>query len=376
MTTINTAQYTNAYLLLGNTAASIAKATAAASSSNTGSSSQDAATNITLSSTAQSALATKDLATVVAETRAALTKLLTDAKLTSPLKDGKLALDLSSLDRRALYAVAANTENKFTDDERSAAALELTSRLDAALAGPAAIGRVTGDYASLYKAAVEFLDGASAEEKATDTWARQKAALLEAQKQLTADPTTLPVVDNDPVADYLKRAAGGQTGPSRDFGDIAKDARTALDKQYEDAKAAGKELVFSKFRTKGQQADFSQFDSRSLSAIALNKDEKFSDQEVSAAKAEMRTRSGQALLASFKSASSSTDPTAFATNIIGAYASLSSEEREAAGWSESFYAAAVSNYESSLKLAQMFAQSSGSSSNSSGLGGLAGLLGG
>ncbi len=50
--------------------------------------------------------------------------------------------------------------------------------------------------------------------------------------------------------------------------------------------------------------------------------------------------------------------------------------REAAGWSESFYAAAVSNYESSLKLAQMFAQSSGSSSNSSGLGGLAGLLGG
>ena len=70
------------------------------------------------------------------------------------------------------------------------------------------------------------------------------------------------------------------------------------------AKAAGKELLFSKLRKVGQQVDFSQFDSRSLSAIALNKDEKFTGEEINAAKAEMRSRSGQALLASFKSASS------------------------------------------------------------------------
>jgi len=375
MTTISAAQYSNYYLLLGSTA-SASKTAASSGSADTGTgSSSNGATNITLSSAAQSALSTKDLATVVAETREALTKLLDDAKLTSPLKDGKLALDLSSLDRRALYAVASNAEGKFTDDERSAAAIELSNRLDAALAGPAAVARVTGDLANLYKAATDFLDGASPEEKAADAWAKQKAALLEAQKQLTADPQTMPDVADDPVVDYLKRVENGQAGQVRDFGDVAKDARAALDKQYADAKAAGQELVFSKLRKVGQQVDFSNFDSRSLSAIALNKDDQFSGEEVNAAKAEMRTRSGQALLASFKSASNSGDPTAFATSIISAFASLTSEERQAAGWTDSFYAAAVSNYESSLKLADMFAQSSSGSANNSGLSGLASLLG-
>lgn len=376
MTTVSSTQYSSYYALLGSTAATATKTTSSASTGSGTDSSSSSATNITLSSAALSALNTKDLATVVAETRAALDKLLTDAKVTSPMKDGKPAIDLSSLDRRALYAVVSNASGKFTDDERPAAAINLSNRFDAALTGPAAVARLTGDYAGLYKASLDFLDGASAEEKATDAWAKQKAAALEAQKQLTADPTKMPVVDNDPVADYLKRAQGGQTGQPRDFGNVATDVRTALDKQYADAKAAGKELVFSKLRKVGQQVDFSVFDSRSLSAIALNKDEKFTGEEVNAAKAEIRGRSGQALLASFKSASSGSDPTAFAVNIISAYASLSPEERQAVGWTESFYNAAVSNYESSSKIAQMFAQSSGSNSNSSGLGSLAALLGG
>ena len=377
MTTVSSAQYSNYYLLLGSTAASASRTAASSGGSGTGSSSNNA-TNITLSSAAQTALATKDLATVVAETREALDKLLADAKATSPLKDGKLAIDLSSLDRRALYAVAANTEGKFSDDERSAAAIELSNRFDAALTGPAAVARITGDYSTLYKAALDFLDGASPEEKATDAWAKQKAGALEAQKQLAADPTTLPAVADDPVADYLERAQNGETGQPRDFGDVATDVRAALDKQYADAKAAGTQLVFSKLRKVGQQVDFSQFNSRALSAIALNQDDKFSGEEVLAAKAEMRSRTGQALLASFKSAASGSDPTAFATNLISAYASLSPEERQAAGWTESFYNAALSNYESSSKIAQMFAQSTGasSSSGSTGLGSLTTLLGG
>lgn len=376
MTTITSATQYSAYRYLAT--ATTTSSTAGSSSGagdNSSSSSGNSATSITLSSAALSAMGVKDYATVIAETRTALTKLLDDAEATSPLKDGKLAIDLSGLDRRALFAIASNAEGQFTDDERSAAAIELSNRFDAALTGPAAVARVTGDGATLYKAALDFLDGASDEEKATDVWKTRKAATLEAQKQLAADPATLPDVANDPVADYLRRSETGKTGELRDFGDVATDVRAALDKQAADAKAAGKELVFSKFRKNGQQVDFSQFDSRSLSAIVLNKDDKFSVEEVNAAKSEIRTRSGQALLASFKSASSSGDPTAFALNLISAYSSLSAEERTAVGWTQSFYDNALANYQSSAKIAEMFASSTQSDSVSSGFSGLASLLG-
>ena len=376
MTTITSATQYSAYRYLAT--ATTTSSTAGSSSGagdNNSSSSGNSATSITLSSAALSAMGVKDYATVIAETRTALTKLLDDAEATSPLKDGKLAIDLSGLDRRALFAIASNAGGQFTDDERSAAAIELSNRFDAALTGPAAVARVTGDGATLYKAALDFLDGASDEEKATDVWKTRKAATLEAQKQLAADPATLPDVANDPVADYLRRSETGKTGELRDFGDVATDVRAALDKQAADAKAAGKELVFSKFRKNGQQVDFSQFDSRSLSAIVLNKDDKFSVEEVNAAKSEIRTRSGQALLASFKSASSSGDPTAFALNLISAYSSLSAEERTAVGWTQSFYDNALANYQSSAKIAEMFASSTQSDSVSSGFSGLASLLG-
>ena len=376
MTTITSATQYSAYRYLAT--ATTTSSTAGSSSGagdNNSSSSGNSATSITLSSAALSAMGVKDYATVIAETRTALTKLLDDAEATSPLKDGKLAIDLSGLDRRALFAIASNAEGQFTDDERSAAAIELSNRFDAALTGPAAVARVTGDGATLYKAALDFLDGASDEEKATDVWKTRKAATLEAQKQLAADPATLPDVANDPVADYLRRSETGKTGELRDFGYVATDVRAALDKQAADAKAAGKELVFSKFRKNGQQVDFSQFDSRSLSAIVLNKDDKFSVEEVNAAKSEIRTRSGQALLASFKSASSSGDPTAFALNLISAYSSLSAEERTAVGWTQSFYDNALANYQSSAKIAEMFASSTQSDSVSSGFSGLASLLG-
>jgi len=376
MTTITSATQYSAYRYLAT--ATTTSSTAGSSSGagdNSSSSSGNSATSITLSSAALSAMGVKDYATVIAETRTALTKLLDDAEATSPLKDGKLAIDLSGLDRRALFAIASNAEGQFTDDERSAAAIELSNRFDAALTGPAAVARVTGDSSTLYKAALDFLDGASDEEKATDVWKTRKAATLEAQKQLAADPATLPDVANDPVADYLRRSETGKTGELRDFGDVATDVRAALDKQAADAKAAGKELVFSKFRKNGQQVDFSQFDSRSLSAIVLNKDDKFSVEEVNAAKSEIRTRSGQALLASFKSASSSGDPTAFALNLISAYSSLSAEERTAVGWTQSFYDNALANYQSSAKIAEMFASSTQSDSASSGFSGLASLLG-
>jgi hypothetical protein len=354
MTTISTATYTP---YVPTTPTPSPKNTTSATSSGTGSGSQSA-TNVTLSDAAKAALALPDFTTVVADARAALDKLFADG--TKPAD-----ADLSKLDRRQLFAVASNAEAKFTSDEQAAAKAEQQTRLDAALSGPLAVARVTDDIEGIYTTALAWLDGASTEEKATPAWTAQRAALLDAQKQLAAEPSKTPAVDGDIVADYIQRATAGDTGTLRAFDAVAGDVRAALDKQYADAKAAGKPLVFSSVQ-KGQPVDFSQFDSRSLSAIVLDQGNKFSAEEVFAAKQEMQRRSGATLLAGLKNASSS-DPAAFAKNLISAYGSMSPEERSAAGWSDKLYAAAVASYNTASQLANIFGDSSGVSGSSSAL---------
>lgn len=321
-----------------------------------GTGTSSAATNVTLSDTARAALAAKDYATVIAEARAALSKIMTDAGKDTPIADGKLTVDLSSLDRRALFALAANGEGKFSTEEQQAAALDLQNRFDAALAGPAAVMRVTGDYKGLYSAAAAFLDGAGEEQKATPIWKAQREAVAAGLKQLETKPDAAPTgIAGDPVAAYLNRAAGGQTGQARPISDVASDVRTALDKQYAAAKAAGTRLIFSTRFGTGQQADLSAFDSRSLSSIALNTSDKFNETEQLAAKRELRSRSNAAMLAGLKQAGSSSDPTAFAKNLMSMYGSLSTEERQATGLNANFYQTVLDNYRTSSKIAQMIA---------------------
>ncbi len=348
MTTISATTYSPYY----STAAALAaaSATTAASASAGDNSSSSSATSVTLSDAAKAALAQKDFSTVIADTRAALDALYVDG--TKPAD-----ANLSKLDRRQLFAVASNAGGKFTADEQAAAKTEQQSRLDQALAGPLAVARVTDDVDGIYKAALTFLDGASPEEKATPAWTTQRAALLEAQKQLAANPDKTPEVDGDIVADFIKRETAGDTTTTRDFSDVASDARAALDAQYAAAKAAGTQLVFNGVQ-KGQPVDFSDFDSRSLSAIALNQDGKFSAEETTAAGRAIAQRSSAVLLAGLKNASAS-DPGSFAKNLVSAYASMSPEERQAAGWSDKLYAAAVASYNTTSKIAGMFDGSAG-----------------
>lgn len=314
-----------------------------------GSSGDSDATNVTLSDAAKAALiASRDFATVTTDARATLDKLLADAKLTSPLKDGKLALDLGKVDRRELYAMSTNSNQLFTADEQQAAAIELQNRFDQAMAGPTAVGRVTGSVKGLYVAALAYFDAMGPEEKASAAYVDQRAALEEMLKQIEAKPAMLPgAVPNDPVNAYMERLAGGETGKPRDITDVAGDARTTLDAQY---KASG-----------NGKPDYSEFDSRSLASVALNSNGKFSATEVRTASMEMRSRSGAALLQSLKSAGTG-NPAGFAQNVISLYGAMSSEERAAAGWSENLYAAAVANYQTASKLGSMLGQITGSSS--------------
>ncbi len=311
----------------------------------------DQATDIVLSDAAKAVLAGKDFTTISTDMRQTLDGLLSDAGLTSPYKDGALAIDLTTIDRRSLYAMASNGGDLFNAEEQKAAKSELARRFDAALAGPAAVARITGDLTDLYAAGAAHMDGASAEEKASLVWIAQRAALTEAQAAVKNDPGSLPNVANDPVANYLVRAETGEVDQPRPFDSVARDVRVVLDKQYADARAGG---------AANPKPDYGQFGSRSLAAIVLNQGALFSDAEIMSAKGEMRTRSSATLLACSTEAGKSGDPTALAKNIISAFASLSVEERAAAGWSEALYQTALSNYESSAKLAQMFGTSEAS----------------
>lgn len=345
VSTVSNSSLTYAQILANAQKAAQGATTGAVKTNSTSSSSS--ATNITLSAEAQAALASieRDFATVTTDARTNLDKLLTDQKLTSPLKDGKLAADLSKVDRRELYAISTNAGQKFTADEQKAATIELQNRFDAAMAGPTAVSRVTGTIKNLYEAALAYFDNMTPEEKASAPYAEQRAALEDMKKQLDTKPGTLPSSATDPVNQYLKRLADGETGELRDIVDVASDARTTLDAQYK----AG-----------GSRATYKDFDSRSIASVALNSNGEFSAEEVRLAKSEMRSRAGAAVLSGLKNADAG-NPAAFAQNIISLYGAMSTEERAAAGWTDKLYAAAVSSYATTSKLSSMIGEATGNS---------------
>ncbi|UXN75393.1 hypothetical protein N8D56_11760 [Devosia sp. A8/3-2] len=360
MVAVSTAYSANTYY---NVAASqTANAKTGSTASATATTTDAAATSVTLSDAAKAALAAKDFATVLAEARAKLNTLLTEAGRTNPLEKDKLALDLSSSDPHELYAMAS--DDSFTSDEQKAAGLEMQRRLEAALAGPAAVAKVTGNYQGLYKAAAEYLDSSGAEEKAAPDWIAARAAVTEGLKQLQADPKKLPDAgEDDPVAIYLALVKAGETATPRPITDVAGTARNTLDTLYADATKAGKAPTFNKNTSVGTYIDLSKFDSRTLSSIVLDTSGKFTPEETRAADRALRAKSRAALVAGFQNAAKSSDPTAFSQNIISIYSSMSPEERQAAGWSEDFYKAAPGSYQSTSQLVKMFADAGGSSTS-------------
>lgn len=350
--------------------------TAAATTAQDQQGSTAGATEVVLSEEAKAALAERDFAKVLADARSKLTELLDEAGRTSPLQKGKLALDLSTLDHRELYAMSSDAS--FSADEREAAGLEMQRRFEAALAGPAAIAKVTGNYTNLYKAAAAYLDGLGAEERASADWKAGRAAVTEGLKQLQTKPGSLPDAgDSDPVALYLALAEAGNAAEPISMDDLASNTRTTLDRLYAEAKANGKLATYNRQTTTGTYIDMSRFSSRALSSIVLDTSGDFTQTEINAARSALQAKSGATLLAGFQSANKSGDPTAFSQNIIAAFTSLSAEERMAVGWSDKLYEAAMQSYASTSKLMSMFGQATGGgSAGATGPGGLAALLGG
>ncbi|MBF0679752.1 MAG: hypothetical protein IR164_12540 [Devosia sp.] len=333
-----------------------------------------AATSVTLSDAARAALSERDLATVLSDARAKLAKLLEEVGRTSPLQGEELALDLSSLDARELYALASDKNSKA--DESEAATLEMQRRLEAALSGPLAIANVTGDFTGLYKAAASYFDSLGPEEKASADWKAGRDALTEGLKQLQTDPKRFPDAgEDDPVALYMALVEAKDATGQQSMVTLAANARAVLNRRYADAHAAGKTPSFNPYSSRGAHIDLSDLSSRSLSAIVLNEGDQFTETEIKAAQSTLRTKSSAALMAGLKAAGQSGDPSAFSQNVIAAFSSLSPEERQAAGWSDKLYEAAMANYTTSSKLMQMFTELSGTSPTTKSSNGLSGLLG-
>ncbi|MFT4253322.1 MAG: hypothetical protein QM608_12630 [Caulobacter sp.] len=356
MTRIGSQGYAAAYAYAGATSGQTGTTAAQTQAKAAEAAKSGASVSVTLSAEAQAALAAagsdgRSLSTVISDARKSLDALLSAAKATSALKDGKATIDVSGLDRRGLYAIASNQGGGFPIEEQVVAGLQLKAGQDKALAGPAADARVAGDYAGLYKAALTRHEAAGTEEKGTLAWQSAKAALVEGLRQATAKPGTAPTgVADDPVAAYLKENGGVVSNPrSRDIDDVVSDVRTALDRQYSLATGEG----MARDADAGT-IDFSRFDDRSLSAVALNKGGGFSEHEVKEAAAEIRARSRDGVSSSWKSAQKSGDGSAFGRTLVSQYVSMSDEEREAAGWTPALYDKMVSLQNLSTRLSSMF----------------------
>jgi hypothetical protein len=362
MTSVN-AGYANPYASYGSAyarAAATQPSLANTLASDDPAATSNAATNLTLSDAARAQLANasglKDFSVVTAETRTALDSLYAAAKVTGPLDDaGRPTVELSSFDRRALFAVAANNAGKFTSDEQSIAAYELDNRFNAALAPAAATAQLTGDVGVLYTAAQSYLDGASGEEKTTTAWAAKRDAVQQGLQATQQNPGKVPTgIAGDPVAAYLAQYPdGGGAAAPQDFSSVAKAVRATLDAQAKAAGAIGKELVFDPGRKTGQLADLKDIDNRSLSAISLNQDQLFSAQESFAAKQELDSRNRASILEALKQSQSSGDPTRLSLGILNTYSAMSDEERLATNWTPALRDTAVQSYKSTTSLLSM-----------------------
>lgn len=347
-----------------------------AKTDNTDTSSQPtSATSVTLSDEAKAHLAKQapvaddppSIATLTTNARAWFDQQYASLGISSAMLDGKVAVDLSGQSRATLSAVADNAQGEFTTDEATAATKALQARFDDAMTPYVVIARHTGNYASLYAAASDYLDKAGADEKATPAWQNQKQAVQQGLAAATANFGKAPVTNNDadPVRALLNRtsatapaAAAGSGTEAQSANALSANARAMLDAQASSARDNGKELVFSSGRKTGQQVDFTKFDNRTLAIMALNTDASFSTAEAGAAKAELNQRSRSALVKAFDP---KTGGGAMASSqaLLQQYSSMSAEEKKVLGFTDDYANKIAQNYRTMSSLQNSLGSGSG-----------------
>ncbi len=281
--------------------------------------------------------------------------------ISSAMLDGKVAVDLSGQSREILSQVASNAEGLFSKDESAAAASELKSRFNNAMASHVVIARHTGDYASLYQAASDYLDQAGDAEKATDAWKAQKQAVTDGLSAAKVSFGKAPDTGNtnDPVRALLDQptTSTGTVGPDSTTQEVAANARAMLDDQESHARDNGAELVFDSSRQTGQLVDFSDFDNRALATMVLNQDSSFSNEETYAAKTELDRRTRMNILGTMNSSgdSQSSGP----GGLIQSYLNMSDEEKQVLGVTDDVTNKLIQNYKTMMSVQNTLGSGSG-----------------
>jgi hypothetical protein len=323
---------------------------------NTDTSSPSSSTSVTLSDEAKAYLARTaadseqpSVATLTTRARAWFDQQYVALGTSSAMLDGQVAVDFSGQTRATLSVIADNAQSQFSTDEVTAATRTLQSRFNDAVSPHVVIARHTGDYASLYAAASDYLDLAGTDEKATPAWKDQKQAVLEGLAAAKASFGKAPVTGNDadPVRALLDKART-QTSSTTDSSPDAliTNARAMLDAQAGSARDNGKDLVFTGGRQTGQQVDFTDFDNRTLAIMALNVDASFSAQEASAAKVELNQRTRSSLVNAF----GGDGIRASSLALLQQYSNMSSEERSVLGFTEDYANRIVANYRAAASI--------------------------
>jgi len=338
----------------GNTASKASPA----STDTTDTSSPSSATSVTLSDEAKAYMARTaaeadgeqpSVATLATRARAWFDQQYVALGTSSAMLDGQVAVDFSGQTRATLSVIADNAQSQFSTDEVTAATRTLQSRFNDAVSPHVVIARHTGDYASLYAAASDYLDQAGSDEKATAAWKDQKQAVLEGLAAAKASFGKAPVTGNDadPVRALLDKARTPTSSSTDSTSDtLATNARAMLDAQADSARDNGKDLVFTGSRQTGQQVDFTDFDNRTLAVMALNADASFSAQEASAAKAELNQRTRRSLVSAFGGDGIQANSLA----LLQQYQKMSSEERSVLGFTEDYANRIVANYRTAASI--------------------------
>jgi len=170
--------------------------------------------------TSASASTAKSFTEVTTDARAVLDANLakmkgTGLKLGMGRNEGsQAAIDAAfqGLDRRSLYAIASNSGGLFSKDEQSYAQTVMGQQQVAAM------GLKEGVLpdASVFLAGVRFLDSVSPEEKSSDNWRLNRAAVQYGYESLMARDHSGEKAENvdsgDPVVNFLVRAIHSKEG--------------------------------------------------------------------------------------------------------------------------------------------------------------------
>lgn len=152
----------------------------------------------------------------------------------------------------------------------------------------------------------------------------EQAAAVDGLQPATSAPR--PVKDALSISPDALAALADTSDNAKDFAALAQDMRSTLDEQQATAYASGKTNTTPSLST---------VSGRGVAAVALNASSLFSLAEVKAAGTELRERENMRFSqTAFSAANWTAGVSAYSQDVVDRYDSMSSEERQAKGWTD------------------------------------------